>query len=177
MLGKVIVLSAVGFTTVKVVSKPSFIEPSKVNVPSVVNTKLAPVIVLVPVIVVPEIAPVDDKDVTVAPPVLIVPVVIKFSFEKEIWPVESVIEPVAIVNVPSNKAVFVTVKSFDTIRLFAIVTSFGNEIVNVSGTDTTALIWFEVPKNVKVCPAPICCWVDELSSIKIPSEEETCADN
>ena len=84
MLGKVIVLSAVGFTTVKVVSKSSGVEPSKVNVPSVVNTKLAPVIVLVPVIVVPEIAPVDDKDVTVAPPVLIVPVVIKFSFEKEI---------------------------------------------------------------------------------------------
>jgi len=82
-LGKVIVLSAVGLTTVKVVSKSSSLEPSKLKVPFCVKTKFAPVTVLEPVIVVPEIAPVDDKDVTVAPPVLIVPVVIKFSFEKE----------------------------------------------------------------------------------------------
>jgi hypothetical protein len=49
-------------------------------------------------------------------------------------------------------AVFDTVKSFVTVKLFPIVTLFGKPIVKVSVALTTASISFEVPKYLFLLP-------------------------
>ncbi len=104
--GNDIVLSAVGSTTVRVVSLSSFVAPSKTIVPSSVMAKDEPVIAakvpaaaeLAP-IVVPSIAP--ALITTVAR--VAVPVVERFSSPKLIEPELSVIETAARPNVPAVK--------------------------------------------------------------------------
>ena len=56
-----------------------------------------------------------------------------------------------------------------TVKLFGIVTSFAKLTVNISGDDTTAFNWFDVPNTLKVCPEPTACIVELTSSINQPA--------
>ena len=98
------------------------------------------------------------------------PVVVKFSLPKDIAPLLSVIEPPISVIVPAST---VTASTRGVVNSVVTVTLAGKPIVKVSVALTTASISFEVPKILIVSPAPICCLVEEASSIKKPAAADT----
>jgi len=115
--------------------------------------------------VVAVIAPENDPVVPAIPALDVkapdprVPVVTKFSLPKDISPVESVIDPVARVNVPSIEAVSATVKSSVEVNCSALTVP----VVVIS----PVVVKFSLPKSITP-PESV---MDPLANVRLPIED------